>query len=174
MIRFGSPLRIAAAAVLGAACLGLTLVISLELTGRSDALDVLPGRTTPPPAAPSREPSRFTMPPLQSFAAITARPLFSRSRRPAPVSSESLGPWSSLVLAGIIITPDAREALIRHGNPNVTSHVKIGQQVQGWTVVAILPDGVVLRSGATEHKLKLPQKAEGGAVPGAYSSPRRR
>lgn len=169
----GFPTRIAAAATLGAVCIGLAIIISFELRGRPDAVGAVPSRTSPPPTGRVHEPARFVMRPLQSFGAITARPLFSSSRRPVHTSSSSMEPSSSLVLAGIIITPQAREALIRHGDPEVTSDVKAGQQIQGWTVVSILPNGVILRSGTTENKLKLPPKAAGGVMPAVHPSRRR-
>jgi hypothetical protein len=151
--------RIAAFA-LAALCIGLAAAIYNEVSAPSEAA---PG-ASPPAAASARqakaEPSAPpAMPPLQRFSAVTERPLFSPSRQPplqAPDDSE--GAWSNFALAGIVITPDSREALIRHGKPPTIAHLREGQNLEGWVVRSILPDRVVFAGGETLHELRLTSK----------------
>jgi hypothetical protein len=151
-----SPAQRAAAAVLLIACCGFAAAIALELSAPPDPLS----GDTPAPAAdagpPAEAPGSFTLPPLPSFSAVTERPLFAPDRRPLPLAAaDSLGAWSSLVLAGIVIAPGSREALIAHGNPPAIVHLQEGQAVDGWVVHSILADRIVLANGGEEHELRL-------------------
>jgi type II secretory pathway component PulC len=85
---------------------------------------------------------------------VTERPLFSPDRRPAPEASETLGSWSALTLAGIVVTPDSREALITHGTPPKIVHLQEGQSVDGWVVRSIEPDRIVVANGGEQHELR--------------------
>ena len=162
--RSWSSLQVVAVAALALVCVVLAGVIAAELSTPSLAVPEasLPQSSAPRPGGSvSAAPTPFSLPPVQSFASITDRPLFSQSRRPSPQGTDdSLGPWSSFVLAGIIISPVSREALILHGKPPIVVHVQEGQDVDGWLVTSILPDRVVLRGGTTEHELKLTDKVD--------------
>ncbi len=109
------------------------------------------------------------MPPLQRFAVVTERPIFSPDRRPPQHSDDTTGAWSSFVLAGIIITPQSREALVLHGKPQTVAHIREGQALDGWTFTSIYPDRVVFRNGPNEHELRLTPKA---AAPDVATRPR--
>jgi general secretion pathway protein N len=143
-------------------CVGLAGVIYAELNGASEAADgSTVSRAVTPAAAKEADTSTFAMPPVQTFSAVTDRPLFAQTRRPAPQgNAESLGAWSDFTLAGIIIAPQSREVLIMHGKPPVLAHIQEGQDVDGWTVTSILPNRVVLQNGGTEHELKLVKSAD--------------
>ncbi|MGH7034242.1 MAG: hypothetical protein ACREFL_10975, partial [Stellaceae bacterium] len=126
-------------------------------------IDSLPGASRPTeksvPQAKAEAPASPSMPPLQRFSAVTERPLFSPNRRPpAQASDDSESAWSSFALAGIVITPDSREALIRHGTPPSIAHLHEGQELEGWIVRSILPDRVVFAGGDTLHELRLTSK----------------
>jgi hypothetical protein len=114
----------------------------------------------------------FVLPPLESFSAITDRPLFTQSRRPPAIqaSTASVGTAASFVLAGIIISHESREALIIHGKPPIMSHLQEGQAIDGWTVMAIDQDRVILGNGEARYELKLIGK---NAAPGATAAPSR-
>ena len=126
------------------------------------------GATAPEASGPSASASAkseaaapnpgFSLPALGSFAAVSQRPLFSPDRRPAARSADNSGAWSSFALAGIIITPQSREALVSHGKPPAIAHLAEGQTIDGWTVSAIYPDHVVFRDRLTEHELRLIDK----------------
>lgn len=151
--------RIAAFA-LAALCIGLAAAIYSEVSAPPEAALA----ASPPAAVSSRQakaeaPTPPTMPPLQRFSAVTERPLFSPSRQPPlQASDDSEGAWSSFALAGIVITPDSREALIRHGKPPTIAHLREGQDLEGWVVRSILPDRVVFAGGDTLHELRLTSK----------------
>ena len=152
-------------ALLAILCAGLAGIAVAELTG-SDA-------AAPEPAAPRAPASArgeaaapnagFSLPALNSFASVGERPLFSPVRRPAARSADNSGAWSSFALAGIIITPQSREALVSHGKPPTIAHLTEGQTIDGWTVNAIYPDHVVFSDRFTEQELRLIDK--GGPPP---------
>lgn len=142
---------------LGMLCLGLGALAARELAAA-------PVTAAPPSAAAAATPAAstpasFTLPPLQRFAVVTQRPLFSPDRKPQLRADDTAGAWSSFVLAGIIITSQSREALVLHGKPQTVAHLQEGQTLEGWTITSIYPDHVVFRDGVNEHELKLTPKA---------------
>lgn len=144
--------------LLVALCLGLGALAASELRIAS-----IPAQDQGPPAAgktpATSTPAAFVLPPIQRFAIVTERPLFSPDRKPQLHADDTAGAWSSFVLAGIIITPASREALVLHGKPQSIAHIQEGQALEGWTVTSIYPDRVVFRDGLSEHELKLTPKA---------------
>jgi general secretion pathway protein N len=154
--------------VLGALCLGLGALVATEL---GNSRGVAPDQASPAgkPAAAASTALSFTLPPLQRFAVVTERPLFSPDRKPSQHATDTAGAWSSFIIAGIIITPQSREALVLHGKPQTVAHVQEGQALEGWTVTAIDPDRVVFRDGLDEHELRLIPKA---ATPDVATHPR--
>src|SRR6185437_5487742 len=90
------------------------LLVALESTAPIE----VPKSLAPPPSAAAAsktsEPAQvFTLAPLTSFSAVTDRPLFAPDRRPVPQEvGETLGSWSTLVVAGIVVTPGSRTVLI--------------------------------------------------------------
>ena len=147
------------ALVLVALCLALGAIIYAELGPARDATPAAPAAAAagdPAPALPP-QPSSFTLPPIETYAEVAQRPLFSPTRQPPPpeAAQDALGKSSGFALIGIIIVEDGRIALIQHGRPPVLARLKEGQVVEGWTVQSILPDRVMLQHGATEHELKL-------------------
>jgi type II secretory pathway component PulC len=176
--------RIRLTAILGSLCAIFALVAIRELGASTQSLsrDIL----TPPPAiqADAAAAAAFSLPPLQSFAVVTERPLFSPSRQPAPASSNELDAWSSFVLAGIIISPDLREAMVLHNQPPMLVNLQEGEAIDGWTVANIFPDHAVFRNGDAEHELKLnllansktsaaPEPRRTAMVPGRLPPPSR-
>ena len=175
MIGSWSSLQRGAIILLLAACVGLAAIIYAEVSASpfAPADAALSSSSAQRAKSPSDDGSaRFSLRPLQSFSVVTERPLFAQTRRPsARGSDDTLGPWSSFTLAGIIISPTAREALILHGQPPTVVHLQEGQDVEGWTVTSILPDRIVLRGGDAEHELKLLDKQGPSASP--VTAPRR-
>jgi general secretion pathway protein N len=153
-------LVILAALLLAAA--GLGEVVAIEVA-RNDAADV--DRPTTPSAAPAlgtmpAAQAGFALPPLRSLGEVTARPLFSPSRRPPPpqASQDALRRSASLVLEGVILSPRERIALISHGLPAVVTRVPEGGQIEGWSLAEIYADRIVLQQGATREEIKLVDK----------------
>ena len=146
-------------AVLVLVCVGLALVAVGELNAsrpslsREGSAPALETSLAEGAAATVSPPPPFSLPPLRSFAGVTERPLFSPTRQPAKVTSS--GSWSTFVLAGIIITPEVREAMVLHNQPPTLVHLQEGEAVDGWTLASIFPDHAIFRNDAEEHELKL-------------------
>jgi hypothetical protein len=152
-----SPLRSLAAAAL--LCAGLAAALALELTSAGNADAPAPGTATapvPPSVTLSKASNRFALPPLETFAEVTERPLFSSSRRPpaidAPQSTErSFG----ATLAGIVISASSRTIIVSHGDPPVLTRLKQGDDLDGWSITSIEPNRALLRRDGVEQELKL-------------------
>jgi general secretion pathway protein N len=153
-------------------------IIAVELSGGSDrAPSALPAAVAAPvPAALPKPPTSFKLPPLATYAEVTQRPLFSATRQPPPpeAGQDLLGKSNSFVLLGIILTPDERAVLIRHGHPAEIARLKEGQAVEGWTVQSILPDRITLQHGASEVELKLKDQPGNAGAPGMPRPPQPR
>jgi hypothetical protein len=114
--------------------------------------------------APGPDGAGFAMPPLRSFAEVLARPLFSPTRRPTlDVQAASDAQSSGFTLVGIVISPGEHHALIEHGQPPHLERLVEGQELDGWTVDAILPDAVALRRA--DQRLELKAKDAPSAAP---------
>jgi hypothetical protein len=137
-----------------ALCIGITIVIYLEV---NDAAPDLPVNA---PTAAARntakndggEPS-FSMPPLRSYADVLVRPLFSATRRP-PHDTPAVISSSGFTLVGIVKSSHESHALIEHGKPPHLDRVAEKQELDGWTVEAILEDRVLLRHADARLEVK--------------------
>jgi general secretion pathway protein N len=156
------------------------MALELGSTGGAGASvpDAASAASNPPniPAAPSR----FALPPLETFAEVTERPLFSSSRRPiaAETSAAVVQPLSAS-LAGIVISPSSSSIIVMHGDPPTLMRLKEGDDIDGWSIRSIEPSRVVLRRGAEEQQLKLhdtapPQVATAAPAPKPDPAPKPR
>lgn len=141
------------------ACLGLGLLVHDELMNppappaargpQSEAATVEP---LPPEPAVS-------LAPLEDFAAIVERPVFSRSRRPdaapAQPAPEPVKRVPEFSLAGTIIAEHGRFALAVTEYDGSPVRVAEGRSIDGWTVARIESDRVLLRRGDREHLMIL-------------------
>jgi general secretion pathway protein N len=142
-------------------CLGLGYALYAGLTSApEDAGVVVPVAAGPQPAAAVPTPAGFAMPPLGDFSETVARPLFLPSRR--PLFAEGEGPQQAATvernlfsLMGVIISADERMALVARRKTGEVLRLIEGQQVDGWTVDAILPDHISLRHGNETDELVL-------------------
>lgn len=141
---------------LGAACVALAGVVFAELD--RPAVGPAMRADAPVPVAAPRvaETPRFAMPPPDRYEEVNARPLFSPTRRPPAPEAPGAGaaPEASFTLVGIVISTEDRLALLEHGQPPRIERVFEGQQLDGWSVEAILPDRVVLRHGGTREEVR--------------------
>jgi type II secretory pathway component PulC len=175
--------RAAAFVVVLIACLGLGAVVFLEVTQAGSETASVPAATSPPAARvgdAEGQDAAYSLAPLQKFSEVTARPLFSQGRRPPPAARQATdSPIGSWVLHGIIISKGVSAALVEHGKPVTLSSVGVGQDIEGWTVVSIASDQVVLQSSGRQESLKLyseesdEQPAPGVPAAGA-AQPRRK
>jgi hypothetical protein len=155
-----TPLQLGTVAALAVLCLALATLLYAELAPASAPAMAAPpaaaGHGSPTAGRETGEASNFRLPPLAHFAAVTERPLFAPSRRPArSLDDGTAGAWSSFVLSGVILSSGMRTAIIGHGEPPKLKHLQEGQEIDGWDVVSIRPDRVLLRRGDIEHALTL-------------------
>lgn len=172
-----NPLRSLAASAL--LCAGLAVALVVELTATREANAPASTATLPSSAAVPKTPGRFTLPPLESFAEVTERPLFSSSRRPTAVDTPQSAERQPLsaILAGIVISGTSSSVIVSHGDPPVLTRLKTGDDLDGWSVTSIEPTGVVLRRNGEEQQLKLrdiPGQTAAEVAPKVEPAPRPR
>ena len=117
----------------------------------------LPPHEPPPPreAAAAPPPALAALPPPSAFAAVTDRPLFSPSRRPAaaPAGAAQSPLESRYRLVGVVIAGSERHALVSEGKRHL--ELRLGSTLEGWVVTGIAADRVTLASPAGEAVLRL-------------------
>lgn len=147
---------------LAGVCIAMLAAITAELRGITAAPVVRTGSAAERGAAdePAAAPLRFVMPPAGSFAEITARPLFSPTRRPG-LPAGKLAASSSFTLVGTVISGGDRSAILGLGQSGKIVRVREGRQVEGWAVEAILPDRVIVRRGDVREAIKPPDLGQG-------------
>jgi hypothetical protein len=104
--------------------------------------------------------------------AIGERPLFYASRSrwtpppppPAPPPVERAPPpLTSYMLAGVIVSGNARTALIKPQNGRGAAIVlAVGQQLDGWTLQQIDETKLLFNAGKSTYEMKLPKPSEIG------------
>lgn len=150
-------------------CAILAVVLVVELTTGNGTEDV----ATIPPAKPQSQnteqnaereaeaPSGFVMPPEDTYAEVSERPLFLRSRRPLPPELEARPQTptatsrAAFILSGVVLTGTQRMALIQTQSSPKIARVEEGQEYEGWTVEAIHPNRVVMRRGQDVSEIVL-------------------
>jgi len=109
--------------------------------------------------------------PEQAYPEMAARPLFTPTRRPAPVEpaqGKQNFARGQYILQGVIVVGDQRTALLKEKSTGKIHRVDKGQSVEGITLERVDPTEVVLASGGEREKLALiVQKPEGQGVRGA-------
>ncbi|HET7556977.1 MAG TPA: hypothetical protein VFK08_02750 [Rhodanobacteraceae bacterium] len=122
---------------------------------------------SPPPLPPARAATPPpSVPPLEQFANVWEKPLFSPDRKPIAVPAGSNGNTSTgdLELTGVIMLPGLHMALLREKNGGRTLRVREGQSANGATVVEVKPRSAVvdINGSRTELPLKV------GPAPGNH------
>ena len=119
----------------------------------------------------------YSLPPLSDFAALSERPLFSRTRRPAledeeaPVQVAQGG--LEVILTGVIIAGEKRVALIVPRNSAKAVRLAQGERFQGWTLSEVEAGGVIFRQGTRAQILELNHKAANPAANRLTRQPQR-
>lgn len=118
---------------------------------------------------------------LEKFAEISARPIFTPSRRPLPQKVETaalptvkmtpppplIGYWT---LVGVAIWPENKVAILQSAG-GTTEIATIGQTVGGWKVDDIATDHIVLSYQKDRQELNLATSAVSGANAGPHPQP---
>lgn len=144
-----------------AATAGVLLVVVLAMAfglGRGYSLADLDADDAPPPVEVSLTAEMPRMPAAATYADVLVRPLFNESRQPEalPDAGVAASPAASAPLnvsvSGIIITPDARIALVTNNANQQTERVRVGQPLGGdqsaWTLTELKPRAAVFDGGS--------------------------
>lgn len=150
-------------------CAILAVVLVVELTNGDGVEDVA---SIPPEMPESRSAeqeveaqSDFVMPPQDTYAEVSERPLFLRSRRPLPPDLEVRNETptgtatAAFILSGVVLTGTQRMALIQTQSSPKIVRVEEGQEYEGWIVEAIHPNRVVMRRGEDVSEIVLEDRA---------------
>ena len=106
--------------------------------------------------------------PDQAYAEVTARPLFTPTRRPAPAAPVAANVMvkGQFTLQGVIATGDLRIALLREKSSGRVHRLEKGKDLHGITLAAVDNDKVTLTQGGDQETLSL-QVQKGPAVAAA-------
>ncbi len=117
----------------------------------------------------------FVMKPQEDFADIAERPLFNRSRRPAPpddtkntaaaMAGGEGAAAAKIALNGVLLTGQRRVALLRFDNDPKVMHLSEGQEAGGWRIEKIVADRVVVRRNGQASEIVLDYKRSGETMP---------
>jgi hypothetical protein len=160
---------------LAGVCAVLVALLAFEI------LAPLPEWTPPsvPPAAVSiynAEPRPFVAPPTQAYLTIDARPVFSPARTPVgPLfdavagGTEGRTSLGDMSLVGIILDRGTRLAMLRTPSSPMAVALSVGSTIDGWLVVEIDDDHVVLRSNGSDQVLVM-SRNNGPPAPSSVSA----
>ncbi len=114
-----------------------------------------------------------TPPTLEALSATRDRPIFHPSRRaPAlPQAVASASAPSTLVVAepvakpsstltGIIYGRGNQLAILQEAGTGRSVSIKVGDEIEGWTVAKVLPRRLVLEHDGERHEMKLKEPGE--------------
>ena len=153
-------------AVLAAICVGLAIIVAVELATLS---------TTPPAgAAKKAAPAEAKLlPPLAAaspdgaYPETTARPLWIPTRRPAPPAvapTQQAFVRDQFVLQGVIMAGGTRIALLKEKASGRIHRVELGRDINGLHVAEVEPERVTLTQGGEREVIDLRvQRVPGGA-----------
>lgn len=143
---------------LGALCamLAIVLVALWAGVGRGVRWDDDQAPLRLPPAHAATPPP--LVPPLQNYAVVWERPLFSPERKPALGSGGNANADAAdLELTGVIVEPGLRMALLREKSTGRTLRVREGEAAgdSGVTLVEAKPRSAVIDTGGSRSELAL-------------------
>ena len=98
-----------------------------------------------------------------SAAELAAPPLSEPSTVVPPRAPTTMPAAPGFTLAGTIVSPTVRRALIARGDSGTLEHVVEGEKIEGWEFEKILADGVILRHNTERVELKLRESLPGQA-----------
>ncbi len=111
-----------------------------------------------PHRAAAAAPALYTPPPIELFADIDARPLFSSQRKPLQDMTQANGAaaaTSDFTLVGVIMGGARAVALLRSKSTSATLSAAVGDLVNGWRVTRIDATAVTLHSAGGEFVVPL-------------------
>lgn len=153
--------------LLGMACIALGWVIYEEIDDRwtSEVLDATDITTLPAQPAPMPLEAVFAMPDKESLAVILERPVFSQTRRPSGGIAGGQTTSADFTLSGVVISATQRSALIQPNSGGVIHRLKEGEEIDGWMLVEIALDRIIVRRGTVEAEVFLDYAAPAPPMP---------
>lgn len=142
-----------------AVLLGAALLLLLSGVGGGVKWDApRPLAALPPAANPADLPQPL---PLQQFALVWQKPLFSPDRKPVAHAADGGSSLGDLELTGILLTPDLRMALLHDKNGDKQVRLHEGESLPDGSVklVEVRPRSALFDSSAGRTELKLPAGA---------------
>lgn len=149
-----TPILVLIALLLGALLLALLLGV-----GRGTRWDAARSSAPLPPAV---NPANLPRPvPLQQFALVWEKPLFSPDRKPVAHAADGGSSMGDLELTGIILTPGLRMALLHDRNGDKQVRLREGESLPDGSVklVQIQPRSALFDAPSGRTELKLPAGA---------------
>jgi general secretion pathway protein N len=112
----------------------------------------------PPPARPANLPRAL---PLQQFALVWQKPLFSPDRRPLAHAADGGNNLGDLTLTGVILTPALHMALLHDRNGDRQIRLRVGERLPGGdlTLVEVRARSALFDTPSGRTELKLPAGA---------------
>lgn len=139
--------------------LGASLVLGGAIVYEAFApLDPVTVETPRPRRTAATTPALYTPPPVELFADIDARPLFSAQRKPLQDMTQANGAaaaTSDFTLVGVITGGARAVALLRSKSTSATLSAAVGDLVNGWRVTRIDATAVTLHSAGGEFTVPL-------------------
>lgn len=120
-------------------------------------------------AVPTPTP-RLELPPIERFAALVERPIFtatrrSAPRRPGPGAAPISGAGTNLVLGryrltGVVVAPAKRLVLLKRPGDGKTIRVFEGETIDGWTLTQVSKTTLTLESGNRREEFLVRDKSK--------------
>lgn len=117
--------------------------------------------------------------PQESYSAMVNRPLFTEGRKPADETEEknTVPEFTGnieLVLTGLVESPEGITAMLQDNNKK-HYRAKQGEEAQGWEIIKIETDKVIVKQGNNRKELMLrkPKLAQPSLAPPKMKPPRR-
>jgi type II secretory pathway component PulC len=150
------------------ALLGLVVVWEMPLADFKPAPRVAPTQPSDKDTA-ADEPLQTVVD--TTYPAIGERPLFYPNRTrwqppppppPPPPQVRAPPPLNNYMLAGVIVSGNARTALVKAPGGRQTMILAEGQKLDGWTLQEIAETRLLFVSGNSTYEMKLPKPSESG------------
>lgn len=147
------------------ALLCAALTAWLFIPAKSPKIPSAPRRAMPVAPAPSAD-VLANVPPIDHYAAVENRLIFDPARKAPPPSVKKEDPGSappppSALLTGVILKGDRKLAILRAPGWSTSKNLSLGDKLDAWTLDAIAPDHVSLKSGPFSQEIRI-QPPTGG------------
>jgi len=136
--------------------LGAALLVAAAVPWLMPAARLVDARLPAAGRAEAGPPPTLALAPLESYAAMVERPLFTATRRPAPAGAGVAAERNANLilgryrLTGVIVTP-ARRSILLASAGNRTQTVVQGEAIDGWTLRSVERDRIVLENGGKQE-----------------------